>query len=102
MEVAPNNDYLIAEAKLDSRDINALLMANIDLLNYNTQHINHLLDAKVNLTSYSNRRYGKLKGSVYYVSADATTDPRYGIQFYSIKVMISKNELQKRQNNFAG
>ncbi len=94
MEIVPNNDYLIVEAKLMSKEINSLLNSGFDLLNYNHQDINHLLDAKINLVSYSSRRYKKLKGSVFYVSADAATDPRYGYTYYLLKVMISKKELE--------
>jgi HlyD family secretion protein len=94
MEIVPNNDYLIVEAKLMAKEINSLLSSGLDLLNYNNQDINHLLDAKINLVSYSSRRYKKLKGSVFYVAADAATDPRYGFTYYLLKVMISKKELE--------
>jgi HlyD family secretion protein len=94
MEIVPNNDYLIVEAKLMAKEINSLLNSGFDLLNYNHQDINHLLDAKINLVSYSSRRYKKLKGSVFYVAADAATDQRYGYTYYLLKVMISKKELE--------
>lgn len=95
MEIVPNNDYLIVEAKLSNKDISELLRAGFDLQTYNYQDINHLFNAKISLSSYSNRRYGKLKGSVFYVSADAITDPRYmGYSYYTIKIMISKKELE--------
>ena len=94
LEIVPNNDYLIVEAKLMAKEINSLLNSGFDLLNYNHQDINHLLDAKINLVSYSSRRYKKLKGSVFYVAADAATDPRYGFTYYLLKIMISKKELE--------
>ena len=77
-----------------AKEINSLLNSGFDLLNYNHQDINHLLDAKINLVSYSSRRYKKLKGSVFYVAADAATDPRYGFTYYLLKIMISKKELE--------
>jgi len=93
MEIIPSDDYLIVEAKLMAKEINSLLNSGFDLLNYNHQDINNLLDAKINLVSYSSRRYKKLKGSVFYVAADASTDQRYGYTYYLLKVMISKKEL---------
>ena len=94
MEIVPNDDYLVIEAKLMAKEINSLLNTGLDLFNYNHQDINHLLDAKINLLSYSNRRYKKLRGSVFYVAPDIMTDPRYGFTYYLLKVMVSKKELE--------
>ena len=95
MEIVPNDDYLIVEAKLMTKDINPLLKGNMNIHNYNSQDVNNLFKAKINLSSYSNRRFSKLVGSVFYISADAQTDPRYGFSYYLIKIMISKKELEQ-------
>ena len=94
MEIVPQNDFLIIEAKLMAKEINSLLNTGLDLFNYNHQDINNLLDAKINLVSYSSRRYKKLKGSVFYVGTDVTIDPRMGYTYYPLKIMISKKELE--------
>lgn len=94
MEIVPHDEYLVIEGKLMSKEINSLLSTGLDLFSYNHQNINHLLDAKVNLVSYSNRRYKKLRGSVFYVATDIATDPKYGFTYYLVKVMISKKELE--------
>ncbi len=94
MEIVPQNDFLIIEAKLMAKEINSLLNTGLDLFNYNHQDINNLLDAKINLVSYSSRRYKKLKGSVFYVGTDVTVDSRMGYTYYPLKIMISKKELE--------
>jgi HlyD family secretion protein len=94
MEIVPQNDFLIIEAKLANKEINSLLNTGMDFFSYNHQDINNLLDAKINLVSYSSRRYKKLKGSVFYVGTDVVIDPRIGAAYYPLKVMISKKELE--------
>jgi HlyD family secretion protein len=93
MEILPENDNLIIEARLFTKDINQLLRAGFDLKNYNYQDINKLFNAKIQIPSYSGRRFNKLQGSVFYVGSDIIIDQRMGFPYYLIKIMISKKEL---------
>jgi HlyD family secretion protein len=95
MEIVPENDNLIIEAKLFTKDINQLLRAGFDLQNYNYQPINNLFNAKIQIPSYSGRRHNKLRGSVFYVGPDVIVDQRRGFSYYLIKIMISKKELEE-------
>lgn len=79
MEIIPQDDKLIVEAKVRSQDIDSI-------------HVG--LNAKVQLGAFKSRLVPRLEGRVIYVSADTVTDQQSGQAFYIARVEIDQRELK--------
>lgn len=82
MEIIPQDDQLIVEARLKPADINAV-------------HVG--LDAKIMFTSYKVRTTPKIPGKVILVSADKVTDTQSNPpdSYYIVRVEVDKKFLSK-------
>lgn len=82
VEIVPNDDKLLVEAKIRPSDIAFLYPG---------------LKAVVKLTAYDYAIYGGLDGKVVHISADTITDNRQE-EFYLVRVMTEKNYLGTEDN----
>ncbi len=82
VEIVPNEDKLLVEAKIRPSDIAFLYPG---------------LKAVVKLTAYDYAIYGGLDGKVIHISADTITDDRQE-EFYLVKIMTGKNYLGTEEN----
>ncbi|MCU7611853.1 HlyD family type I secretion periplasmic adaptor subunit [Anaplasma capra] len=87
MEVVPDDDGLIIDAKMPTRNIEEVLSAGTVEENMVTSGEHSGLRAKVRLSAYNIRKFGLIDGIVTQVSADALTDPN-GVKYYSLRVVI--------------
>lgn len=78
MEIIPQNDDLVIEARVSPQDIDI---------------VHKGLTAKVMLSAYKRRFMPRLEGTVIRVSADRFTDERSGVPYYTAIVRISEEEL---------
>ncbi len=81
IEIVPNSDILLIEAKIDPRDI---------------AFINPTLKVIVKLTAYDFSIYGGLEGHIVEISADSIKDmeSKDGKSFYKVVVKTDKNYLE--------
>ncbi len=82
VEIVPDEDKLLVEAKIKPSDIAFLYPG---------------LKAVVKLTAYDFAIYGGLDGKVVHISADTITDDRQE-EFYLVKIMTEKNFLGTEEN----
>jgi len=82
VEVVPNEEKLLVEAKIRPSDIAFLYPG---------------LKAVVKLTAYDYAIYGGLDGAVVHISADTITDERQE-EFYLVRIMTDKNHLGTQGN----
>jgi len=84
MDIVPAEDSLIVEARVA------------------TEHIDRLhpgLPASVHFDAYANRAERPvIGGEVAVVSADALTDPRSGVAYYTLRVSVPPHEISKLGN----
>jgi len=80
LEIVPDNDDLIVEARLDPKDID---------------HVRPDLPAGIMVTAFSQRNTPELSGFVKYVSADALMDPQTGKTFFVARVFVSESEVRR-------
>jgi HlyD family type I secretion membrane fusion protein len=80
MEIIPQDDKLIVEAKVRTQDIDAIYPG---------------LLARVQLAAYKQRIVPRLDGKVIYVSADKIIEERTGMHYYIAKVEIDEDQLAK-------
>jgi len=78
MEIIPQNNELVIEAKISPQDIDV---------------VHKGLTAKVMLSAYRRRFMPRLKGTVIKVSADRFTDRRTGVPYYTAIIKINEEEL---------
>lgn len=78
LDVIPQDDKLIVEAKVRPQDIDSLYVG---------------LTAKVQLSAYKSRLVPRLDGRVTYISADIVQDPQTGMAFYITRVEIDQRQL---------
>lgn len=81
IEIVPNSDILLVEAKIDPKDI---------------AFINPTLKVIIKLTSYDFSIYGGLEGKIIEISADSIKDidSKDGKSFYKVVVKTDKNFLE--------
>ncbi len=81
IEIVPNSDILLIEAKIDPKDI---------------AFINPTLKAIIKLTAYDFSIYGGLEGKIIEISADSIKDmeSKDGNSFYKIVIKTDKNYLE--------
>jgi HlyD family type I secretion membrane fusion protein len=78
MEIVPQNDKLIVEARVKPEDIDI---------------VKEGLDAKVMLSAYKSRSVPRLEGKVTYLSADRFKDEQTGMYYYLAKIEINEDEI---------
>jgi HlyD family type I secretion membrane fusion protein len=78
LDIVPEDDKLIIEARLDPLDIDAVRVG---------------LPAEVTLSAYNRRKVPPLNGTVILVSADRIDDPKLDISYYSIRVEVDRDQL---------
>lgn len=78
LEIAPDDDSLIVEARLRPMDIDAV-------------HVGR--PVAVRLTAYNMRTHPPLDGSLSYVAADQTEDAQRGVAFYTVRATIDADSL---------
>lgn len=82
IDIVPNSDILLVEAKIDPRDI---------------AFINPKQKAIVKITAYDFSIYGGLEGKIVEISADSIVDKesKEGKSYYKVVVKTEKNYLEK-------
>ena len=85
MDIIPNSDNLLVEAKIDPKDI---------------AFISPSQKAIVKITAYDFSIYGGLEGKIVEISADSIIDKesKDGKSYYKIVVQTEKNYLEKNGN----
>ncbi|USH01146.1 HlyD family type I secretion periplasmic adaptor subunit [Grimontia kaedaensis] len=81
LEIVPNEDQLLIEAKIQPKDI-AFLHSG--------------LPAVVKVTAYDYTRYGGLNGKLEHISADTTQDEK-GNSFYLVRVRTDVSNLEDKE-----
>jgi HlyD family secretion protein len=77
MEIVPDADDLLVEAKLPPKDIDQVKVGQNTL---------------VRLSAFNQRTTPELKGLVSYVSADLSTDPKGESSYYTVRVELPEEE----------
>jgi len=85
MDIVPESDNLIIEAKLDPNDVGFVRAGQPALV-------------KVNTYDYS--RYGGLEGKVESVSADSLFDPQSHLPYFKVKIRTDKTWLGEHSGQF--
>ncbi len=80
MDIVPQDDKLIVEAKVQPRDIDVVRAGLI---------------ARVRLSAYKSRKVPPVEGTVQQISADRFQDERTGEAYYLARIEISYDELDK-------
>lgn len=83
MEILPDNQELIVEAKVPVEDIDEL---HLDMA------------ADIRLSAYQLRAAQLLKGTVSYVSADRLIDEVSHMPYYAVEVKVNSNSLKSAEN----
>jgi len=78
LDIVPDNDELIVEARLDPRDIDNVLPG---------------LPAGIKFTAFNQRTTPELAGTVKYVSADALQDPQTGLAYFVARIEVPEDEV---------
>ncbi|WEK03644.1 MAG: HlyD family type I secretion periplasmic adaptor subunit [Candidatus Devosia phytovorans] len=78
MDIIPDADERIIEARIDPRDIDAVRVG---------------ADVQVRLPSYSMRQTAPLHGSLSYIAADQSVDERTSTAFYVVRATVSEDAL---------
>lgn len=84
LEVVPNDDRLIIEAKLNPNDI--------ELIKPGTK-------TKVQLTAYKEKKVPKLDGEVISISADIMTDQMTAERYFQVRVLLNEETTHKLNRN---
>ena len=84
LEIVPENDLLIVEAKVQPTDIDNIQIG---------------LSADVQFTAFSQRTTPKLTGDVIYVSADSLVDPDSKAPFFMARIAIPDDEVARLNDN---
>ncbi len=80
MELVPDNDKLIIEAKVRPSDVD---------------NVTQGLNADVQFSAFSQRTSPRLHGEVAYVSADALVDERSGMPYFTARVTVPESEVDR-------
>ncbi|SDD88764.1 membrane fusion protein PrsE [Sphingomonas sp. YR710] len=80
LQIVPDQDRLIVESAISPNDIDRV-------------HIGQ--SARVQFTGFNRQTTPELRGMVTRVAPDRTTDQRTGAAFYSVRIMISDQELKR-------
>jgi HlyD family secretion protein len=80
MQIVPETDKLMAEAKVNPRDIDQVQVGQAAMLRF---------------PAFNVRTTPEVNGTVSQVSADTTTDQRTGQSYYSVRIAMSKDEMDR-------
>jgi HlyD family secretion protein len=80
MQIVPNADNLIVEAKVNPQDIDQVQVGHKVTLRF---------------SSFNVRTTPEIAGEVTRVSADATTDQRTGLRYYVVRIAMAAQELAR-------
>jgi len=80
MLIVPDADNLTVEAKVNPQDIDQVRIGHIALLR---------------LSAFNQRTTPEILGTVTRISADATTDQRTGLTYYTIRIAMPPDEVAK-------
>ena len=80
MQIVPETDKLMVEAKVNPRDIDQVQVGQ---------------EAMLRFPAFNVRTTPEVKGTVAQVSADTTTDQRTGQSYYSVRVAMTKAEVDR-------
>jgi HlyD family secretion protein len=80
MLIVPDADNLTVEAKVNPQDIDQVRIGQVALLR---------------LSAFNQRTTPEILGTVTRVSADATTDQRTGVTYYTIRIAMPPDEVAK-------
>lgn len=83
MNIVPNNEELIIEAKVKPQDIDNISIG---------------MKAKVSLTAYKGKKVPKLNGEVFNVSPDIVINEQTRESYFLARVKIDKNDIEKLKN----
>lgn len=80
MLIVPNADDLKVEAKIRPQDIN---------------HVHIGQQATLRFTSFNQRTTPEINGQVSLISADVTQDPKSGMNYYTVRINVSPDQLDR-------
>lgn len=80
LEIVPENDKLIVEARVNPKDIDSLRPG---------------LPAGVKITAFNQRKTPELAGSLRYLSADALHDPQTGEVYFVARLEVPEEETRR-------
>ncbi|KPJ92973.1 MAG: hypothetical protein AMJ53_08325 [Gammaproteobacteria bacterium SG8_11] len=80
LEIVPEKDRLIIEAKLDPQDIDRVKVG---------------LSSGINLTAFNQRNTPEIKGTVAYVSADIFEDQKTGMPYFIARIEVAEEEIDR-------
>lgn len=79
-EITPTDDRLVAEVRIEPKDIG---------------HVNIGQETEITVTTFDPNRYGKLAGSISHISADTFVDERTGAPYYIAYVALESEDLEQ-------
>jgi HlyD family secretion protein len=80
MLIVPDEETLLVEAKIRPQDIDQVYLGQPALLRF---------------SAFSQRTTPELNGEVSLVSADASQDPKTGASYYTLRVRVSRSEIER-------
>ncbi len=86
MEIVPNSDNLIIEARLNPVD---------------RGYVEEGQQATIKVSTYDYSRYGGIKGKVIHIGADTLTDQNTGQSYFEVNINTEKNYLGANKNDLA-
>ncbi len=84
MLIVPENDQLMADVKVDPKDIDDVQFGQAVLLRF---------------SSLDMRTTPEINGTVSRIAADTTTDQRTGQTYYSVRISMTKDEIDRLGSN---
>lgn len=79
MDIVPENEPLIVEARVGPRDIDSVHMG---------------ADVQIRLTAYNHRSVAPLRGEVNYVAADQVVDPQSQAAYFVVRAQLKPDALK--------
>lgn len=86
VEIVPNNSQLIFEANLLNKDVGFVKLNQ---------------EASIKMDTYNYQKYGKLNGTIIYISPDAIEDEKTGLLVYKVKIKVDLKAFDKVHSNLA-
>lgn len=80
MEIVPDSDELVAEAKVNPADVDQLRIGQPSMLRF---------------SAFSLQTTPEIQGRLTHISAEAAVDERQGFSFYTVRLEVDPNELRK-------
>lgn len=79
-EITPINDVLLAEMRIEPKDIGHVAIGQ---------------ETEITVTTFDPNRYGKLSGSISHISADTFVDERTGAPYYIAYVSLENGDAEQ-------